>query len=222
MYYIEPNGNNGFPFNDSTYPEGIVKFPTIDSDGFHLGLFNEIERLTSWKLKRDLVTGYPIIPTELAKKTRGFDISDANLTEVLKNIQEAFGCIFVYDTKNREIEIIEVDDLIDSGFMISDKNFIESITKDLQVSKTITRLNVYDKDGKGIGRKMAHGKDYIENYSYYMNDKFMSEDLISALQEYIDINNNYMTATANWWNLYDKATAERSEVELIILNIKKN
>lgn len=223
LYYIEPDGNKGFPYNESTYPSNAPIFPTIDSDGLYTGIFNQIEKMTAWRLERDSVTGYPIIPEIIAKRSRGLDFSSSNLFDVINKLQEIFGCVFIFDTENRIIEIKEPEGLtVHSGILLSDRNFITKLEKDIVTENIITRVKIQDKDGKTIAPKMPHGQSYIENYTWFMNEGDMPTHLINALNGYMYANNQYHVDISEWWTDYDKAMAERDETELIIAKKKSD
>lgn len=62
--------------------------------------------------------------------------------------------------------------------------YITSITKSTSSSDIITRLELIGDEEMDIVSATATGYSYLENFSYYINNKEMSEELIAALDLY--------------------------------------
>ncbi|HZJ98882.1 MAG TPA: hypothetical protein VFC79_02695, partial [Tissierellaceae bacterium] len=219
LYYIKPDGNSGFPYNESSYP-GVYVFDTIDEDGLYTGIFNEIEEMTTWRLERNPSTGYPNIPNTISKRVRGLNFADNSLLDVLNRLQEVYECHFSFDTKNKIIKVNRFEDLtVHSGIMISDKNFINELEQNIITEEIRTRIHIQDKDGKGIGDKMPHGNSYVENYEYFYDE--MSNHLQNALSQYILENNTYQNNTSLLWEQYDRLLIELDESYIVLSKKKK-
>lgn len=150
---------------------------TKDETGLEIGVMNYVEKISSWKV------GY--INTNLLEKYRGFDIVDGNLLSFFQEIQKAFGCVFQFNTMTKTIDIYEFNQLgQNKGLYISDENYIKSLTKNKDHESIKTRLYLYGKDGISIQSINITGLPYIENYTYFKNLKYMSQELIDALNNY--------------------------------------
>ena len=230
---LEADPSIGFIFKNTTSSD-----PNIMEDGYHFGIFNEIEKLTSWRLERS--GGFPKIPKvrnpepgkqqavndiDLSKQARMITTSEANILEVLKQIQESWNCYFEYDTVNRIIRIKTLDDLLfeENGEekkakgLMSDENFILDLTRDLKTEEIKTRLHLYNIDGVGVtAEMMAHGGPYLENYSYFKDTKYMSIDLMSALDLYETNLREQTDLVRVYWTEVKTLLQERRETEGLI------
>ena len=153
----------------------------LDEEGYQLGVMNYIKTLTSWKLDAqsflDFVNSHTIY--------RSFDISEKTLFDFLINdVQPAFGCIFLFDTKTKTISVKTLDQLQgNKGLYISEENYIKSINKQIKNDEIRTRLYCFGND-ISISDINPTGAPYIENYTFYKDTDYMSQDLINSLNAY--------------------------------------
>lgn len=150
-----------------------------DEDGLEIGFLNYVEKISAWRVN------WQAIDPILLEKYRALNFSKSNLLQAFQEVQKAFGCIFIYNTLNRTIDIFEVDKIgTDKGLYISDRNFLKSIEKSIKSDEIKTRLYLYGKDNISIQTLSITGQPYIENYDFYKNTKYMSQGLIDALDAY--------------------------------------
>lgn len=148
------------------------------------GILNYISTLTSWSIGH--------IDTNILLKYRTFDISEQSILETMTEIQEKYNCIITYDTINKTINIYEVMNIgMNKGLVISEENYIKTIGKQILHDEIVTRLYVYGKDDMSIRGYNPTGTNYIEDFSFFKETKYMSQELITALDNYeILIQNN--------------------------------
>jgi hypothetical protein len=85
----------------------------------------------------------------------------------------------------KTIDIYEVGEIgQNKGLIISDENYIKTISKNMKHDEIKTRLYLYGKDNISIHSINITGQPYIENYDYYKQIKYMSQSLIDALDAY--------------------------------------
>ena len=203
LFFIHPNeGAAAYPWTVIPTENRLHEFLTssVDVDGYRWGIFNEIERLTTWRLERD-GDGKPIIPESLKTEVRMLSFSEENLLEVLNKIQEAWNILFEYDTINRVIKIRtqEMFENTPNG-VLSDENFITTLSREIKGSEIKTRLFLYNLNGDGVtAERMAHGQPYMEDYSYYINNGYLTPHLVSALSAYTTTLNTLQTQTFSKW-----------------------
>ena len=134
----------------------------------------------------------------LVSKARSYDFSSTNLYEALSQVAQAVNGIFLYDSYKYEMELWYQKNVgHNSGFRISERKYLKSMSQSLDMSNVITRLHCYGKDGISINSVNPIGTDYIEDYSYFFGDfeqdkdgKFikhsdwMSDSLIISLNKF--------------------------------------
>lgn len=190
------------------------------------GLLNLLEQETSWKIgyidadvREDRSLG------QNHRKYRTFDISNQSWSDILyKTIPELFNCIVRIDSLNQTINIYDIDKFSENkGLYISKENYLKNIKKDLKNDDVITRLRVYGKDNLGISSINPTGEEFIEDFSYYRNSKYMDADLLQALNNYDNLKttkglqfNSYLQQITN---LTDEKTV--LENELVDLQMQK-
>ena len=108
---------------------------------------------------------------------------------ISENISEEFECVPVFDRVNQLINLYYIDNFGDDlKIVLSYDNYIRSLEKTDDSSDIITRLTLIGNEEKCIVSDYTlNGKNYIENYSYFIKNKEMSDELISKLSEYDEI-----------------------------------
>ena len=136
------------------------------------------EKIPDWSV------GYvnPII----AVKTPYFDIDSTNVYAFFtQDISKKLQCIFKFDTINRKINIYSADEIgNDTGISIS-RNILNQLSIEPQTSDIFTRYKVFGNDELDISQ-VNFGSDTIEDISYYLNSKYMPQELIDKYNNYIE------------------------------------
>lgn len=148
------------------------------------GVLNRLEEQTSWKI--GYVDSLALMDTNGSHyRYRSFDVSEQTWLSFLNDIQTAYSCIFKYDTINKLVNVYATENVgIDTGLYISDSNYLTSFQKEEKFEDIVTQLNVYGKDNLSINNVNPLGTSYIEDFSFYMNNGYMTESLKSALNKY--------------------------------------
>ena len=99
---------------------------------------------------------------------------------------------------------------LDSGLIITDTNYIKNYNEKFE--KPVTRLYVKGADDLDIILANPTGQDYIEDFSYYRNEKYMSPELLEALDRYdVVVKENESAITTARENL-NKATVRKTNL----------
>lgn len=235
LYFTYPTANQiGFPWTSvAEIPETVKEHltSTIDKDGYYYGIFNEIESLTRWQLKKHS-SHNPIMPSVRSEETgtrvsikgqvRKITTSESNLLELMKQLQEAWGVFFEYDTKNRIITIKAIEDLLEEPTgelkpaigVLSNENFVVDLNKELKNQEIKTRLYLYNSNGDGVVSQLTgHGQTYLEDYSYYRKPEYMSNNLLSALMTYDSKIAAAASTTRVFFEQYKALIEEKGQVE---------
>lgn len=156
-----------------------------------------------------LLDAYPswalgqVDPVIMAKE-RTLECSEKSYYEFMQDIQKSFGCLFLFDTVARMIHIKTVDSIgVDRGFVLSNSNYMKSITIEPNYTDVVTRLYAFGKDNINVATKTSMGTTYIDNLSYFIapfqrvsdgnggwhvekHSNFMTDQLCHSLLDYYD------------------------------------
>ena len=126
---------------------------------------------------------------------------------IMENIQDEFCCIPVFDRKNKTLNLYDMDSFGDDlKIVLTKDNYIKSLIRTTSSNDLITRLKLQGNEEKCVVEDVtATGYNYIENYSYFVQTKEMSKELIDALFLFEKITPD---RTREWKEL----TAKRIEV----------
>lgn len=149
------------------------------------------------------------VDADIASKIATFDIQNSNLYSIFVNdISQAYECIIVFDNENFTVNAysLNAENVLNRG-MFKDTNIIigfRGIQNSLSVSSDQDIYTVYNVQGDSdLGIEYANfGSSKIENIDYFLNTKYMSQDLIdkyktwrdyreSRRQDYINITKKY-------------------------------
>lgn len=153
----------------------------IDKDGYEMGFLNFMERKSTWRVS--------YVAPKVLGKYRELKFSNSSFLDAFKTCQEKFNCLFQYDTAKEQIRVITVDDEKNGlggnqGIVISDNNFIKSITKKINTDDVVTRLYVEGDDSISFQDYNALGVPYVEDLSFYKDFNYLSDNLLKALDKY--------------------------------------
>lgn len=165
------------------------------------------------------------ISSSLTDIYRVFDISEMSLIELVSEIEKQYGCILIFDSINQTIEIKAITEIGENkGLFISEQNLIKKINRKPKIDEIVTKLSVYNNEGKSIYNKNITGQSYLFNVNYYRTLNYMSQDLLDALDAYdMVLENNksvfegYLTALAGY-----ELTLLQRQNELAVLESQKN
>ena len=154
---------------------------TKDRDGYENGFLNFIESKSSWRVS--------YVAPKILSKYRELKFSDTSFLDAFKTCQEKYNCLFQYDTAKERIRVITVDDEKNGlggnqGIVISDNNFIKSITKKINTDDIVTRLYMYGDDTISFQNYNVLGLPFVEDLSFYRDFHYMSKSLEDALDKY--------------------------------------
>lgn len=150
---------------------------SVDENGIPIGFLNYVESHTSWRVN--------YINANVLLKFRYLNFPKTTLLQAMAEVQKTFDCVFQYDTINKTIDVYEISQLgHDRGLYISDKNFINSLTQTINHDEIKTRLILRCKDNISIQSINITGQPYIENFDFFKNTKYMTQNLIDALNAY--------------------------------------
>lgn len=212
VYSIEQKLNR---INISLEDVGIVLCGE-DKEDNDIAILDLLYSETGWKVGHvDDDVRYEKVGDKYQAKYRWQEsISDNWYTFLTSTITDTFGCIIVFDTKNKVINLYSLDTYGENiGLYLSRDNYMKSIAKKSSTENIVTRLSLFGKDEIDIRAINPMGKDYIEDYSYFIENDDMSEELVLALDKHDKIVSDNQAK----WEVFSKERTEKSQ-ELIIKN----
>ena len=150
-------------------------------------------------------------------KMRWQESVDTSWLDFLKqNISTQFSCYVHFDNVNQVVNLYDMSSVGENlNICLSYDNYIQSLEKESSSSDVITKLKLVGNEEECIiSDCTVTGTDYIENYSYFIENGEMSSELTTALQTYYAITEE---RNVTWKTLRDSKLA--MEEELIL---KKN
>ena len=144
-------------------------------------------------------------------KYRWLDAGEYKCYSLMRDtLQQAFNCVFIFDDYNKTISIYDEENFGENkGFILEEGKLMKSIELSSGEDDIVTVLHARGKDNISINSYNPLGTDYVEDYSYYMNNGAMSDDLVKALNDYYEISEKY---NKDWLELRNQLTAKESEM----------
>ncbi|MFN1845583.1 phage tail protein [Clostridioides difficile] len=103
-------------------------------------------------------------------------------------MKEEFNCVIEFDTFNKLINLYNIDSFGDEiKITLTEDNYIKSIERTLNTNDIVTRLKLQGNEEMDIIDATETGYPYIENYSYFIENKEMSPELMKAINVYEEI-----------------------------------
>ena len=114
-----------------------------------------------------------------------------------KNIQESFECIVMFDTFSKKVNLCHIDNFGDNlQLVLSFDNYIKTLVKEESTGDIVTRMNLVGNEEMDIVGATPTGYSYLEDYSYFINNGEMSDELTYAILKY----QNMITVRRKTWN----------------------
>ena len=119
------------------------------------------------------------VSPSLIGRYRTFDDTDVKALDfMLDTLQETYGCVFVFDTYNRVINVIDAEeDTVMVPVYVSSQNLMKEATVNTSADNIITKLYVCGAEGVSIRNVNPTGDNYIYNLDYYISIGDLPDDL---------------------------------------------
>lgn len=172
--------------SDSDYRFGmtyIITYVNNITQEFKFGFANANQlRVVFPKVELTYETGS--MSEHLTTKYRYFEANSCSWTTMIGLIEEAFDCVCVFDSYNQVLNVYDKTSFgEDSGITLNYENAIAQIEETHKLEDIVTRLYV-ESSNVSIAEENPLGTEYVEDFSYYINNNIMSKSLTSALVKY--------------------------------------
>lgn len=146
----------------------------VSSEGTVLGIL--MEKFPNWSVGK--------VDSDLIGKYRSLDDTDDNAYNVMKStLQEAYGCIFDFDTYKRKVNVVSAaSDPTSLPVYFSLDNLIRQLEIEEDDENIATCLGVYGADGLSIIDVNPMGGAKLYNFDYFMNETNFSPEAIAKYQ----------------------------------------
>jgi hypothetical protein len=159
-----------------------------------------------------------------------FNYSSSTFTEVFKDLEEQYNCFIFFDNTNNTIQIKSPNEVgIDSDLVLSNTNYIKSISNTNKSNELITRLRVYGKDNISISKYNPTGQFFIDNFNWLLDNRYFSTGLAASITAFnallvtkIGVFEGYLVQLEGFEAQLLQAQNELNDLQGELLVIKQN
>lgn len=150
------------------------------------GILDIFEQETGWKVKYlDENAQYDNLVNGQALKYRNIEVSETWWNFMSVTIQEAFDVVVYFDHLDKTVSIFDRATFgQDTQLILSRRNYLDNLNKNCDNTDLVTRMYVTGEEGVAINSVNPLGTNYVEDFSYFANEEYMSKELIDALDIY--------------------------------------
>ena len=214
--------------NPYTDIEGCFSLDELlyDATGWRVGYVSQKVLYKSNETVIDNITGETEVTLTNEEKLRYQESVSTNWYDYINtDIAEQFECYPVFDSYNKIVNLYSDDELgEDPQLMLSYDNYLKEIELSDDTEDIVTKLVLSGNDDLTISEVNSSGETFVEDFSYFIESREMSDALISALELYYVM----VKKRAIEWNRLrgEKAekqsqlTAKKNELLIIYSTIK--
>ena len=214
--------------NPYTDIEGCFSLDELlyDATGWRVGYVSDKVLYRSNETVIDNITGETEATLTNEEKLRYQESVSTNWYDYINtDIAEQFECYPVFDSYNKIVNLYSDDELgEDPQLMLSYDNYLKEIELSDDTEDIVTKLVLSGNDDLTISEVNPSGETFVEDFSYFIESREMSDALISALELYYVM----VKKRAIEWNRLrgEKAekqsqlTAKKNELLIIYSTIK--
>ena len=187
-----------------------------DATGWRVGYVSDKVLYRSNETVIDNITGETEATLTNEEKLRYQESVSTNWYDYINtDIAEQFECYPVFDSYNKVVNLYSDDELgEDPQLMLSYDNYLKEIELSDDTEDIVTKLVLSGNDDLTISEVNPSGETFVEDFSYFIGSREMSDALISALELYYVM----VKKRAIEWNRLRNEKAEKQSQ----LTAKKN
>ena len=214
--------------NPYTDIEGCFSLDELlyDATGWRVGYVSQKVLYKSNETVIDNITGETEVTLTNEEKLRYQESVSTNWYDYINtDIAEQFECYPVFDSYNKVVNLYSDDELgEDPQLMLSYDNYLKEIELSDDTEDIVTKLVLSGNDDLTISEVNPSGETFVEDFSYFIESREMSDALISALELYYVM----VKKRAIEWNhlrgekaeKQSQLTAKKNELLIIYSTIK--
>ena len=214
--------------NPYTDIEGCFSLDELlyDATGWHIGYVSPSVLYKSNETVLDNITGETEITLTTEEKLRYQESVSTNWYDYINtDIAEQFECYPVFDSYNKVVNLYSDDELGENPqLMLSYDNYLKEIELSDDTEDIVTKLVLSGNDDLTISEVNPSGETFVEDFSYFIESREMSDALINALNVYYEI---VKVRAIQWDNLRQEKlekemtmTERKNELLVVYSNMK--
>ena len=181
-----------------------------DATGWHIGYVSPKVLYRSNETILNNITKETEATLTTEEKLRYQESVSTNWYDYINNdISEQFECFPIFNSYDKTIDLYSDEELgNDPNLILSYDNYLKNIECVSDTEDIVTKLTLSGNDDLTIGEVNPSGDTYVENFSYFIENKEMSDSLITALELYYKM----VKIRAVEWNRLREEKAEKESV----------
>ena len=197
-----------------------------DATGWHIGYVSPKVLYRSNETILNNITKETEATLTTEEKLRYQESVSTNWYDYINNdISEKFECFPIFNSYDKTIDLYSDEELgNDPNLILSYDNYLKNIECVSDTEDIVTKLTLSGNDDLTIGEVNPSGDTYVENFSYFIENKEMSDSLITALELYYKM---VKIRAVEWDRLREEKaekesvmTAKKTELLLVYSTIK--
>ena len=158
----------------------------FEDTGWRIGDISDTVRYGSNNTIMDVLNDIKIEVNKDNPKLRYQESVSTNWYDYIMNdISDQFECYPIFDSYNKIIHLYSEEDLGNNlDLILSYDNYLKSNEETTSTEDIVTRLTLLGNNDLNVITCNPTGYKYIEDFSYFIKNREMSDDLIKALERY--------------------------------------
>lgn len=196
-----------------TKDENVYDCYTLDEllyedTGWKLGYISDRVLYSTDETLLDILNGVKNETTNVEKLRYQESVSTNWYDYIMEDISAQFECYPIFDSYNKLVNLYDESELGENlELLLSYDNYLKSNEKTTDTEEIVTRLTLIGNEDLTIVNCNPTGLRYIEDFSYYIENKEMSDELILAFERYEIVKNRI----AKEWEQKMLERAEKNE-----------
>jgi hypothetical protein len=188
--------SSDYMFNNyylNSYEDVKLLYDTVGNNGILNTMLDQMEN--TWTVNY-------ISPT-LLNVYHSYNFSSSTFRSIIETLQEQFNVFFIFDTVLDQINIYDASSESygeSTDIIISDENFLKSLSADIKGGEMVTKLRVSGKNNISISKYNPTGMFYLLDYSWAQDNGRMSQSLSDAYDAWKQLILDNETAFQNYLN----------------------
>ena len=133
------------------------------------------------------------IDSNINQTRSGFDFNEINVYEAIQKVAESFHAVLIFDTVQKTVSMRKQENIgKNKGLFIEYGKYLKDFSYSRNVQDFTTNLIPIGQDGLTISNYNPSGENYIEKYSFFQNSDWMSDNLLSVVEQWQNDYDSYL------------------------------